>query len=256
MKKISIIVALLFLFTACKKVIKNYDNAYPDVKTLSAVVQQDGSVKVTGEIVSNGKGEEIRYIGFCMDTVSSPGMISNQHVVEVIDGSQFSYTYTGLSENGKYYFRAWAVNEYGYALASNSILVDKPKSTTPTIPCTLPQDTLTLVRPNGNTTNEGYYSIGALASSGSTWDVDVSTTTRDFTFSFGEKPVSGLYKTTTDIFPSGKFVNIRTAGTKIIDAGASVYVTRINDNVVQITICEAKFWDGFEYTLRTKFNTK
>lgn len=255
MRKISILIALLFLVTACKKVIKNYDNAYPDVKTLSAVVQQDGSVKVTGEIVSNGKGEEIHYFGFCMDTLSSPAMTSNQHVVEVIDGSQFSYTYTGLSNDGKYYFRAWAVNEFGYALASNSILVDKPKSTTPTIPCMLPQDTLTLVRPNGNTTNERYYSIGTLANSGSTWEVDASTTTRDYKFSFGENPVSGIYKTTTDVFPTGKFVNIRVDGTINAEDGADVYVTRIN-NTIQINICEAKFWDGFYYTLRTKFNTK
>jgi hypothetical protein len=123
--KQTICIAVLFLgaaVTACKKREKDVRDYYPSVKTISAVVQPDGSVKVTGAVNDPG-ATPVTHTGFCVDTIPNPEMLSNQQLSETFDGVVFTTTYKSLNTSIKYYFRSFALNEQGYSYG-NSITID------------------------------------------------------------------------------------------------------------------------------------
>ncbi|HVW99386.1 MAG TPA: hypothetical protein VHA52_02955, partial [Candidatus Babeliaceae bacterium] len=115
----ALLIMVLFLFSNCTKVKKNTANDYPEVKTLSARLLPNGSVQVTGQIVHAGAGE-ILYAGVCFDTTKMPDMLANQTLTDTIIGDSFSCVYplSYFDIFKTYNFRAWAVNQNGYAMGS------------------------------------------------------------------------------------------------------------------------------------------
>ena len=127
----------IFLFNSCKKVPRHIEDYYPKVKIVSAIVQDDGSVLVQGEVESSGQSE-IQNVGFCCDTKNKPKLESRQ--MEVRDGGySFSAVYKNLSYDSTYYIAAWATNEYGYTIGNTIELSGiKPAAA----PCTYTLNTL------------------------------------------------------------------------------------------------------------------
>lgn len=256
MKKTLVIIAAVCIATACKKSVKDYKDYYPIVKTTSAELQADGSVVVTGELVSEGAGQKIKYIGFCADTTETPALNANQMVVTSIDDNKFTATYTKLEEDRNYYFKTWAANDYGYTISDNYIRVQNLQITPPLVPCTLPQDSLIIVRPSGNKTVEKYYTIGTIERhAGNEWSISMSSDSRRIEYLFMQKPTSGVYKTTDYDSFSGARVKLTIDGITA-DTGSSIYITKLDASRVQIAICDATYWDGIPYTIRTKVNTQ
>ena len=81
--------SLLSFFSACNKTKVDFDNYAPVVKTTSVELLEDGSVKVTGEIISDGV-DDLVMVGFCMDTIPDPHLLSNQKHTDTLMGNTFS----------------------------------------------------------------------------------------------------------------------------------------------------------------------
>ena len=249
MKKIVLILLpFALLLAACRKVEKDVHNYYPKVKTTGAVVLPDGSVQVTGEIISEGN-TPVLYNGFCMDTLPNPGMLSNQQSLEVT-GNTFTCTYTALGKSHKYYFRAWAANEHGYAIGDD-VSVDSVTISPSAIPCTLPVDTFT-INNTLSTKNHKYISISKLTQSTLTWTVSLATNSHTVDMEFGRKPIGGTY-TVSDNISDKTGVQVMIDNT-IVNSGSKVYVTEINSNTIEVTVCSMDFYDGMSVNnVRTRF---
>src|SRR5689334_2336018 len=137
--KLLLIAPLLMAAISCTKVEKDPLDYYPKVETVSAVVLDDGSVQVTGQIIDEG-ADAIEYGGFCMDTLSNPKMMSKQ-IIATNSGGTFTAIYENFDITKTYYFRSWAANGYGYAYG-NVIALDSIEAE-PVIPtCTPPQNSM------------------------------------------------------------------------------------------------------------------
>jgi hypothetical protein len=156
MKKLNTILAIAaiaVLFISCKKPLKNVADYYPEVTTVSAIIQEDGSVKVIGEIVSTGYSP-IAYEGVCMDTIPNPEMTKNQLIFGGTEKS-FSVSYPDLKEKTKYYFRTWAANDNGFSYG-NTIALDSVVAPKVVAPCVLSPNSL---RITNSSPQETYGSI-------------------------------------------------------------------------------------------------
>jgi len=180
-----------------QKVEKDPMNYYPKVKTLSVEKLLDGTVRVTGQVVSQGN-QPIEYAGFCMDTLPMPDMISNQMIAPTISGDTFSCIYSSVDFPAKYYFRAWVNNSNGYAIGE-PIYTDSIAFDTSLIPCrpTLNHMLLTggTLQSGGSTPNvdENYTLISTLTQSGTGYEFDALTSNHSINLTFGQFPHSGIY---------------------------------------------------------------
>lgn len=244
-----LLLALPFiLIAACKKVQKDVHDYYPKVEMISAVVQQDGSIKATGHLLSQGAGDLLS-VGFCMDTAPHPDMLSSQKVGKDLSGNTFSATYSGLSTTATYYIRSWAVNENGYAYG-NEIAVSSPSFDTSIIPCHLSHNTLEL-ESYGNTNAESFYRVESVDASSQGYRFTATTGNHELMFNFSREPTTGVYTTAHDL-PSLRedqfFVNILCVGGSIsgheVLSGYKVYVNQIGPGVIEVFMCSAKVGNG------------
>src|ERR1043165_9180667 len=142
--------AVLLTTTACRKAKKNYDDYLPKVKLVSAEVQPDGKVIVTGQLESEGEAS-LNRIGLCCST-GDPKMLDRQVICTISGDHQFSGSFEQLSIDSSYNFRGWATNKYGYSYSDILTLADvSPPSTV--APCTLTAESYD----NGATFGSGTY---------------------------------------------------------------------------------------------------
>ena len=210
---------------------------YPEVKTVSAVIQNDGSVVVTGEITSNGT-TPISYAGFCMDSTGSPEMLDAQELSDDVSSTTFTANYSGFDPYQTYYFRTFATNEFGYAYG-NIISLDSIQAPSVTPICTLTANTVNI---GGGTPTGTFSSIGAPSQSFDTWEIYASSSNTSMTFYFESKPQTGEYITT---FSNPPFIG----GVKVsfyqgflsgtLSSGSTVYINQTGPNTWEITICDA-----------------
>ncbi len=234
---------------SCRKVEKDPLSYYPKVKTVSAVILDDGSVQVTGEIESEGT-EPIEYAGFCMDTIPEPPMAKNQMITSV-NGSSFSAIYQDFDITKKYYFRSWAANEYGYAIG-NTLSLDSITAIPVIPPCTMTPNTT-----NFGSGTETFNNVGLPVMSFDDWTISASTSGTTFTLTFGEKPKTRKYVTASNVNVSSPgFVKITFNSGFVygsVDDGADFYVNEIGINQYEMTLCTSPY-SYQTSTLSIRFN--
>lgn len=237
MKKILFFVALFAPALACHKALRDVNDYFPQVRTVSAVVQTDGTVLVEGEIISEG-ASPIEYLGFCCSTSTEPLLLDRQALGNYANG-KFRAVYSGFDPDSVYYFRSWATNEYGYAygdiLSLGNII---PATVTP--PCNLTQNTCSLYVGQSISTYDavtapdvslGQWKITATCFSGPT-----------VTFNFGSELKTGIFHTSNDAFPSSGNVYVSFYDGQLsgfLKPGSEVYVNRVSSGVYDIAICNA-----------------
>lgn len=252
MKQFFFVMIAVALVAGCKKVEKDVYNYFPKVKTVGAVVQPDGSIRLTGELLSSGAGE-MRGVGFCMDTLPNPRMEDNQQICDTLFGNSFSTLYVDLDATRKYYFRTWAVNEWGYAYGED-ILVDNISLDTSIIPCHPAPSTMSM-------TDFGtvpIYSVTNLEYTTFQWECSAYTNNGMFHLTFYKWPTAGVYEITelTSISSKEKrFVNLEFSQT-YAKAG-KVYINQISPTLIEVTICEAMLpkFNGNRYLI-ARFTVK
>ncbi|HSH64718.1 MAG TPA: hypothetical protein VLB84_02740 [Bacteroidia bacterium] len=247
--------AALISSFSCRKPLKNVEDYFPVVKTTSALIQEDGSVLVTAEIISPGKakGTFIHYAGFCVQASAEPTMLNGQ-VIAKLDGNVFSAIYPSYLFNvdSTYYFRTWATNEYGYSYGE-TIRLDSiyPKPVVPT--CTLTMSTLDVGSGSGS---DKYYTIDMpdnYSINGSTWN------SSSISMRFGSEIATGKYTTTTEYSSPGYkkvFVSFtKSMISETLLAGSTVYINKMGTKY-EVTICKAPWkYNGGSTTfeLNTRF---
>ncbi len=259
MKKHTILIYILIILSAfiansCKKALKNMDDYYPKVSIVSAEIQTNGSVLVTGKIDSEGNAP-IEYIGFSCNTKPNP-ILTDRQIISQINGNTFTAIYTGLDVDSVYYFRTWAANSYGYKYGSETSLgsIIAPPVTPA---CTLPISYLNNGSGNGSTS---YYYVSVPTSSWQFWEFSASPQSGNaLNFKFGSAITTGIYTTENDYSPqSGNvFVSFQFGwlGSFSLESGSKVYVNTIGQDTFDITICNApwKYNANTTFTLNTRF---
>jgi len=255
MKNFLPVLIVMLLIASCKKVEKDVNNYFPKVKTVSAVVQPDGTVKLVGELMSEGAGE-MRGVGFCMDTLPNPKMNVDQKICDTLFGNFFSASYSYLDATRPYYVRAWAVNEHGHVYGED-ILVNDIKISHAAMPCA----------PDSNTVAIEYIGVSTVNSYSR---IEFSTGNRRFQiyagshilrFEFFITPVTGKWKITSNSSGSHlRLVNILYSGPSTSGAYAEtgdVYVNQMGPGVYEMTVCDVQIptWSG-ERKLSARFTIK
>lgn len=251
MKQIfNILVFFTFFFgwSSCRKVQKDVYDYYPEVKTVSVTVLSNGSVEVTGELISEGAAP-LEHAGFCVSTNPLPNMLEGQAFAD----NTFSAVYSGFSPGTKYYFRSWATNAYGYSYG-NVISLDSVVVPNLTAPCT---PTMNSINIGGGNPTQTYYNVDVPTYSSSGWDFQALSSSNTVNFRFGSELTTKIYTTTAATNPSSDQVRVNfysgsLSGT--LSAGSSVYVNQTGSNTWEITICSAPWtYSSSTFYLTTKF---
>ena len=228
------------------KVQKDVNSYYPQVKTVSVTVNKDGSVTVTGQVVSTGS-TSIQYCGFCMDTIANPDMLTNQLLSDSLNGNVFSCTYFSLNAVETYYFRAFAANANGYAIGS-AVSVSHAGFDTSQIPCHPRSQYMVLTGPSNQTDSYSY--VDSVTQSGTGYEVQGHTGSHSIDIVFSRYPISGIYTNASVTFDA------------IAVTGVTLYVQQISSGVIDITICQANvevqdMYTGnyYPYVMTTKFRS-
>jgi hypothetical protein len=264
MKKICSILfcaGLLLLSTTCRKALKDPQDYYPEVQTISAIVTPEGAVEVTAEIISTGE-TPIAYAGFCMSTEPLPEMLDNQQLAIDASAEKFKAIYEKKYDPARtYYFRSWVANEMGYSYG-NVISITNIRATPIASPCSL----------NKNSSN-----IGLNGASGTGPAESVYQVTDAHPFSFGWEVIAHGYDaqagtlklyfgsqlktkayTTVEDSPHDDNVVIHVSSgftSGYVNEGYKVYVNQLNPGKYEITICDAK-WTIDNSTYSTELNAR
>lgn len=236
MKNCMPLLVAVVLLSGCKKALKDPNEYYPTVKTVKAEVLPNGSVLVEGEIVAEGESP-IQHVGFCCKASSNPSVMDGQ-IIATLSGNHFSATYFGLQPDSTYYFKAWAANEIGYALGE-SIVLDSVIGVPQNPPCNLPAQFADI----GTIGSHQIYMVGAPQQGNGDWMFQASSGTGlTLNFRFGSALTTGIYTTSGTSNPGNgqvqiDFIENSISGTLL--SGHNVYVTQINPNLHEITICDA-----------------
>lgn len=249
--KLIILIAACLIFASCKKIEKDPLDYYPNVRTVSAVVQDDGSVLVTGEIISEG-ASEILYSGFCMDLVNDPSMLSNQVICQR-NGNFFTTVYENFDITKKYFFRSWAANDYGYTYG-NTISLDSITAIPVIPPCSMTPNTT-----NFGAGTETFTNVGSPIMGFDDWTLTASTGGTTFTLTFGEKPKTRKYVTASYAnLSSPGFVKISFNSGFIygsVDDGADFYVNQTGLNQYEMTLCTSPYsYQNSTLSIRLNFD--
>jgi hypothetical protein len=242
---------MLLFVTACRKPLKNVDDYFPEVTSVSAVLQDDGSVQVTGRIESAGKarGSFVDYAGFCMSTSNDPTMLMNQKIGKM-DGTEFTAVYPQkfFDQDSTYYFRTWARNDYGYSYG-NTIILDSITVKPVTPPCSL---SVNYLKVYDVSQAESYYYVEKLGTDNS---FKASTMSRDIAFKFGSNLSTRIFKT-KDGTPGYGEVNVKFlygGNYEYLSTGSNVYVNKSDSVTFDISICDALWTVN---TFKGYFNTR
>lgn len=227
----------MLLTNSCRKALKDVNDYFPKIKLVSATVQANGSVLLTGEIESKG-GSAIEHLGFCFNYSNPPTMLDNQ--ISLTAGSVFSAEVSGVSVDSVYYFRAWAANSFGYSY-SNVISLDSIIAS-PVIPsCSLSVNTIDF----GGGFIENYSNVEAPVTSNGETSFDGTTSSgHSVSFVFGSTITTGTYTTTSDPSPSNGEIHVRFVS-GALNPGTKVYVNTVSPGVFDLTVCNAPWTANF-----------
>jgi len=242
--KIILFIGLIALVFSCKEVEKNVMDYFPEVTTLSAVKQDDGTVMVTGQILSEG-ADDIAYAGICFDSTGNPKMNNNQ-IVAPVSGNLFTVHYQNydFDVNKRYYFRAWAANEYGYSYG-NVIAADSIKAIPVIAPC---NPVINTIKTSSTGPVQYVYSVPLPVYTSAGWEVRAQTGNGTFYFIFNEKPKTKIYTNVLNNTPASPnevhvyFYSGFTIGS--IHDGVNVYVNQTGPNNWIITMCDGFYTNG------------
>ncbi len=251
-----LIIFTLFLIGSCKKALKDEQDYFVVVKTVSATVQSDGSVLVQAEIESPGHspGSSAANAGFCMSTSNLPKMLDRQKLAS-INGTHFSATYPAgtFSIDSTYYFRSFATNSYGYSYGT-IVSLDSISAAPVTAPCSIPANSFNFGDGNGTYT---YNYVGAQDSTTNYFDGANASTT--INYRFGSPLITGIFRTTTDYYPNPGFVFIGFSygfSMASLDQNEDVYVNRLSPTSYDVRICDATWsYSGTTMHFKTRFIT-
>jgi hypothetical protein len=230
-------VVAVFAASSCHKALKNVEDYFPKVKTVSATVQTDGSVLVKGEVESTGN-TEIEYAGACFSLNSDPKM--DEHQLMANSSGSFSVVFPAdmFVTDSTYYFRAWAANGNGYAVGS-VIKLQGIIAASVTPPCS---QTMNTVNIGGGQPTATYYSVTSPTESlGHYSFTGTSSGGPTVHFEFGSAITTGIYTTSNGSPGAGQvYVDFYSGFTSgALNSGSSVYVNTVSPGVYDITICNA-----------------
>lgn len=231
-------ICVVLLSNSCNKALKDVDDYFVKISTVSATVQTDGTLLVKGNIESIGNGP-VEITGFCYNTQGNPEMLDNQ-IIATIDGNTFSVTYpcSNFSVDSAYYFRSWATNDYGYSYG-NTIRVDSILAPSVTPPCSLTANTVRISSSTGTFT---YTDVTVPSYYMGEWSFDGSSGGPSVSYTFGSALTTGIYTTTSNTSPGAGQVYVsfyQGAISGALNAGTSVYVNTIGSGIYEVTICNA-----------------
>lgn len=232
MRNLLILFVAFTAFSSCKKALKDVNDYFPKVKTISATVQADGSVLLKGELESEGESPVLD-MGFCYDTQALPELHVNQirtnESFEIVAGGPFDPFAT-------YYFRTWARNDFGYAYGNVISLSNiEPIDVTP--PCTI---TPNYVRLTSTSSWESFTSISPITLTTTEYEVDAYSNSNSISFTFSSIPGTGIY--TTNSYPdAGKIVVSFYSGfvSGTLSSGHPIYINRTSPTSFELSICDA-----------------
>jgi hypothetical protein len=247
MNKLVFTTIFLFFLLGCKKALKDVNDYYPVVETVSATINDDGSVLVEGQIKSNGEAP-VDLLGFCMSKEPFPSMEENQINEPKIIGNRFSGVYKDLDLDTRYYFRTWANNSFGYTYG-NIIFLDSIKPAYIKPPCS----------PDLNTFILGSNGVKPVANvfiyKNHVWEVQFFSSGIDFYLTFSEKPKTGIYKTTELKQPEKEtaYLKVVSGIAGVALEGQNIYVNRLPTGEFEISICSVEINYGFTVYFTAKF---
>ena len=253
MKAPLIVIMILISFSACQKALKDVNDYFPKVTTLSAMVQPDGSVLVEAELDSEGAAA-VEYLGFCCGTEAEPEMADRQIWAEYADGKFFAaYPPGSFHPDSTYYFRSWAANGWGYSYG-NILSLDHIIAVPVDPPCAPVSNTVSI---GGGQPVESYYLVGDPSVSIDSWSITAATfagPTVDFVFH--SEITTGVYKTVghNSPGPGQAFISFYSGFISgSLAAGSDVYVKRLGPGSYEITVCDAPWdYDGSTFYFRTQ----
>jgi hypothetical protein len=228
----------------------------PVVETFSVEVSGT-EVIVTGKVIDDGNTGGL-ILGFCYEKGEEPATIQkNQILVDWMysDGT-FQTAIQKLEQGSTYYFKAFIVNDQGYA-TGNAIRYVVPRFEAPAAPC---EDALTTNRiTDGEQSYPVTVSSGISPFSGSSYDFTVScgSWNLEIVFSFREKPITGVYSTVGRIerYGADDQVSVQISKrvgfsnqTMVINTGLPVYVNRVDDDKITISFCDLIYRMNINYT--------
>ena len=236
-------------FSSCDK----SGNEKIEIETVSAEIQDNGSVLVKGKIVS-GPQPIAGEIGFCMSKSPVPDRSENRILNPARNGNGFEGIYKDLEPRTKYYFRAWSNNKVGASLGS-VIMLDSILAKPIVAPCVLEMNTL-----NDGTLPKDEKYISVTIDNNNEWEIGGYSQNAQIDLIFNEKPETGIYITQQGMDLEKNEVRIRVLMFNYYYAlsGAKVYVNEYQDGSYEVTICAApiKYASGTTYNLRTRLKTK
>lgn len=231
------LILVLLAAPSCHKALPEVEQYFPELKTVTATVQTDGTVLVRGEVVSEGNAS-VEYLGFCCGTMSNPELLNRQLISTDFDGTYFTAVYSGFSVDSTYYFRSWGTNDYGWVYG-NVISLDSIIAIPVSAPCTL---TMNSVNIGGSTPTETYYDVSQPTVYMGVWEFDATANSITTHFKFGSTITTGIYTTTTSTNPGSgqvyvQFTNGSIGG--VLNSGSNVYVNTISSGVYEVAICSS-----------------
>jgi len=252
-----LIVSVLVCLWACNK---DKNLRAPEVETTSVeLVGTD--VIVTGKVLDDGNAGMI--LGFTYDVNKEPYfVVTNQILVkQMYDDGTFRASIPNLKEDSTYYFKAFVLGDYGYAIGK-TVKYTVPRFTAPEAPCesNLTENKIHDVWVEYSQTQN--YSVTVSSSISNrfpeTYDitVDCGYLKPEITFSFREKPTTGIYSTTAAIeqYSEGNVaVTVFKSNYYTIKSLQSVYVNRENNDRIVLSFCDLIYTvNEREYSLSGK----
>lgn len=254
-KKINLflITGILFsnVFTACKMdLFSDFDHT--PIIELTSIETSNDTTTVTGKVVDDGDSY-IEYVGFCYDLIGNPGLEEHQIIIDkMYNNGTFNTTFYNLNTDSIYYFRAFGINKYEYALSPVKAY-QPPISGPPDVPCTLNNN---MIVDNGSS-----YSVTSVSSSTSDENYELSASCYNaggptVYFYFNKLPVNGIYKTVSDEINIGRREvcvkeNKGNEGIFIMNSNDNVYVENTGDSLI-VSFCELTYGTS-NYILQGKF---
>lgn len=249
--------AFCLLFSlGCSKVQKHVKDYYPEVRTVSATVQPDGSVLVKGEVLQEG-ADPVSFLGFCMDTLPVPGMLSGQQLTDTIRDRVFQTRYKDLKPFTRYYFRAFAANANGYAYG-NPVVIENVIIDPFIIPCKPAADSIYVTGSLRKDRERTYGTPGIRQTDG--WEVKAYYNSYVLTFAFDNYPIQGEYELTDASYPVDRYVQVMLSGPMtfgtVLDGGTKLYIKPIDADHFELSMCDAVLSFGDNYKISTRFICK
>ena len=250
-----ILIALFAVFlTACNE--EKYLRV-PAVETLS-VQMWDNNVIISGKVTDSGN------VGVSAGVYFTQGhkpksATENQILLDVANDGSFQAVISELKEDSTYYFGTFVLSSIGFGLGE-IIAFKVPRFAAPVSPC---ENTLTT-----NHVKDGNQIFSVSASTEisplETYDFILNKGSfPEITFSFKDKPITGIYETVSQVDRLGSNSQISVKISKnigytyyasTVSHGQLVYVNCVEENNFIISFCDLSYAMNYEnYSLTGRF---